>query len=265
MGDWRSYDSVAEDYDRLWGPRFETAAGHLVKLATPATGSRLLDLGAGTGAVASALGDGQDGLAIVGCDLSRPMLEKGRRRMSGFRAVVADATSLPFRDGSFDLVTANCVLSHLSDFRQALAESLRVLGRPGRLAVSSWGPVADPYSAAWEELVTVAVGEDAAARSTEVVTPWASRYSQAGNMRRDLLEAGFRSVRTEAFEVSVRCRIDEYVAERQLGAAGRFARDALGGARWLTFLERAAEQLRQRFGDHVAYARSLIVGAAEIG
>src|SRR5207249_951420 len=112
-----------------------------------------------------------------------------------FRAVVADATSLPFRDGRFDLVTANCVLSHLSDFRQALAESLRVLARPGRLAVSSWGRASDSYNAAWEEMVATAVGEDVATRATEVVTPWASHFSKPDSLRRDLLEAGFTLVR----------------------------------------------------------------------
>jgi O-methyltransferase/aklanonic acid methyltransferase len=170
--DWRSYDSIAEDYDRLWGPRFETAAGHLLQLAPPTPGSRLLDLGSGTGAVASALGERREDLAVVGCDVSWPMLAKARQRMPTLRAVLADATSLPFRRGSFDLVTANCLLSHVRDFRQAFAEGLRVLSRPGRLAISSWGPASDPYSAAWEELVAAAVGQDATVRATAVVTPW---------------------------------------------------------------------------------------------
>lgn len=265
MGDWRGYDSVAEDYDRLWGPRFEIAAGHLLELAAPTPGSRLLDVGAGTGAVASALGDRQDGLAIVGCDLSRPMLEKGRRRMPNLRAVVADATSLPFRDGSFDLVTANCVLSHVSDFRQALAESLRVLTRPGRLAVSSWGPASDPYTAAWEEMVATAVGEHDATRATEAVTPWASRFSKPDSLRGDLLEAGFTHVRTETIEMRIRSRLNEYLAERELGAAGRFGREALGRRQWSTFVERTADQFRQRFGDWIAYLRPLIVAIAAVG
>jgi ubiquinone/menaquinone biosynthesis C-methylase UbiE len=265
VGDWRSYDSVAEDYDRLCGRRFETAAGHLLAFAPPAPGSRLLDLGAGAGAVASALGNRLGDLAVVGCDLSRPMLTRARRRMPTLRTVQADASVLPFRDGSFDLVTGNCVLSHVRDFRQALAESLRVLSRPGRLALSSWGPASHPCAAAWQELLAAAVGQDALARAIEAVTPWASRFSKAESLQADLLQAGFSRVWTETVEMEVRCRVDEYVAERQLGAEGRFGREALGRTRWRTFLERAAYQLRHRFGDQVAYARPLIVGAAAVG
>ena len=68
MTDWRSYDSIADDYERTWGPRFRAVARHLLEMASPARGARLLDLGAGTGAVASALGDDVRQLrAIVGC------------------------------------------------------------------------------------------------------------------------------------------------------------------------------------------------------
>ena len=264
MGDWRRYDSVAEDYDRLWGPRFETAAGHLLAFAPPAPGSRLLDLGAGTGAVASALGDRLEDLVVVACDLSRPMLTRARRRMPTLRTVLADATLLPFRGGSFDLVTGNCVLSHVRDFRQALAESLRVLSRPGRLALSSWGAASDPYAAAWEELLAATVGQGALARATEAVTPWGSRFSKVESLRTDLLEAGFSRVWTATVEMGVRCRVDAYLAERQLGAAGRFGREALGRDRWRSFLEQAADQLRHRFGNEVAYARPLVVGAAAV-
>src|SRR5258705_7765802 len=116
MTDWRSYDTIAEAYARIWAPRFETVARHLLAHAPPLAGARLLDLGAGTGALASALGDTVRTLrTIVGCDLSLGMLHKARQRVPPLRAVVADAARLPFRDSSFDHATANCVLSHLSE------------------------------------------------------------------------------------------------------------------------------------------------------
>src|SRR5713226_7097399 len=41
MDDWRSYDAIAETYDRIWAPRLETVAGHLLALSSPAEGARL--------------------------------------------------------------------------------------------------------------------------------------------------------------------------------------------------------------------------------
>jgi ubiquinone/menaquinone biosynthesis C-methylase UbiE len=265
VSDWRSYDSVAEVYDRVWGPRFEIAAGHLLAFAPPAPGSRLLDLGTGTGAVASALGDRlKDLAAVVGCDLSLPMLMRVRQRGPAVRTVLADVTFLPFRSGSFDLVTANCVLSHVRASRQALAESLRVLSRPCRLALSSWGPASDPYDAAWAELVGAAVGKDTLERAIEEVTPLDSHFSTAESLRAALLDAGFSRVSTKTVELSFLGSVEEYLADRQLGAAGRFGRDALGRDLWQAFLERTGDQLRHRFGDQVAYSRPLIVSTAVI-
>src|SRR5205814_8448306 len=130
MSDWRSYDIIADAYERTWGPRFQTVARHLLALAPPLRGARLLDLGAGTGAVASALGGEARHLrAIVGCDLSARMLSHARHRVPQLRVVVADVARLPFRDSSFDLATASCVLSHLTEYHRCLAEVVRVLAR----------------------------------------------------------------------------------------------------------------------------------------
>jgi len=48
----------------------------------------------------------------------------------------ADATCLPFADGSFDRVICSEVLEHIEPYRQVLAEIGRVLKPGGKLAVS---------------------------------------------------------------------------------------------------------------------------------
>jgi demethylmenaquinone methyltransferase/2-methoxy-6-polyprenyl-1,4-benzoquinol methylase len=266
MADWRSYDTIAEAYERIWAPRFETAARHLLALAPPVEGARLLDLGTGMGAVASALDDKVGTLrAIVGCDLSFGMLSKARHRAPQLRLVVADITRLPFRDASFDLATANCVLSHLAEYDRGLAEVVRVLARPAAFAMASWGPSSDPYAAAWKELLEGAVGAGTAQRTVDVVAPSESHFSSPENVRTALIDAGFTTPRVELAELAHDCSVTEYLADRELGSSGRFGRHALGDPGWRRFLETAKDEFVRRFGDRVSYSRPLVLGVGTVG
>jgi demethylmenaquinone methyltransferase / 2-methoxy-6-polyprenyl-1,4-benzoquinol methylase len=266
MADWRSYDTIAEAYERIWAPRFETVARHLLAVAPPVEGSRLLDLGTGMGAVASALGDKARTLrAIVGCDLSLAMLSKARHRVPQLRLVVGDVTRLPFRDASFDLATANCVLSHLADYHRALAEIVRVLARPGALATASWGPSSDPYATAWKQLLEGAVGADTAQSTAAIVVPSESHFAFPENVRATLVDAGFTTARAVSAELAHDCSVDEYLADRELSAGGRFGHHALGDPGWRRFLGTARDEFVRRFGDRVRYSRSLVLGVGTLG
>jgi ubiquinone/menaquinone biosynthesis C-methylase UbiE len=261
MADWRSYDTIAEAYERIWAPRFETVARHLLALAPPVEGARLLDLGTGTGAVASALGDRVRTLrAIVGCDLSPGMLGKARRRVPQLRLLVADVARLPLGDGCFDLATANCVLSHLADYHRCLAEVLRVLTRPGAFAMASWGSSFDPYAVTWRELLDGAVGGGTVQRSFDLVAPSESYFSSPENVHRALIDAGFTAARVEVAELAHDCSIEDYLADRELSSSGRFGRHALGDPGWRRFLETAKDEFLGRFGDRVRYSRPLVLG-----
>jgi ubiquinone/menaquinone biosynthesis C-methylase UbiE len=68
---------------------------------------------------------------LVGIDLNRVSL----LRHEGLRdRVEGSLERLPFRDGAFDLVTANMVVEHLRDAREILQEIRRVL-KPGGLFI----------------------------------------------------------------------------------------------------------------------------------
>jgi SAM-dependent methyltransferase len=64
---------------------------------------------------------------VIGVDYDLPSL---RRHRSIRNVLRADVSTLPFKDGSFDLVTANMVVEHLSDPVLQFREIARVL-RPG--------------------------------------------------------------------------------------------------------------------------------------
>lgn len=261
--DWRSYDRVAEAYEALWTPRFVMVARQLLGLEPRIGAARVLDLGAGTGAVARAFGEALPRLRLmVGCDLSARMLAQARLPPP-FRPVVGNMLRLPFRGASFDLVTANCVLSHVRDHRAAHREVLRVLARPGTLLASSWVPSADAAGAAWGELLDAAAGAGSAARATAEVSPLETFFSLRENIHASLTEAGFASVSIEEIAVSSQHSVEEYVAERSLNAPGRLARELLGEPAWQAFVADTTAEFRRRFGGRVEFSRRVLLAAAK--
>ncbi len=261
MSDWRAYDAIAGEYEQRWGPRFEEAGRHLLEVAACDSATRILDLGTGTGAVVAALGGARSRPSrIVGCDLSVPMLSRAHARHAEVTPVAADAMRLPFRRGAFDLVTANCVLSHVRDYRQTLAECLRVLASNGRFAASNWGPVEDVYSAAWTELLGEAVGGDGPRQAVLEVAPWEAHFATPDHLHEAFCDAGFVGVRVDVSRLDFVHGIEEYVADRALGSAGRFGRHTLGEAGWRRFLRRAEDEMRRRFAEPIGYSRSFLVG-----
>jgi len=107
---------------------------------------RALDVGTGAGAFAIALADRV--AAVVGVDVVPELLELARQRApAGVEFVEADATALPFPDGSFDLVCCARTLHHVARPELVLAEMTRVLAPGGTmLVVDQLAPV-DPLAA----------------------------------------------------------------------------------------------------------------------
>lgn len=98
-------------------------------------GMKLLDLATGTGVVARAaerICDGSKG--HVGLDASIGMLMEARRTMQ-LRLVQGSGDSLPFREGSFDMVTIGFALRHFADLTGTFSEIRRVLAPGGRLLI----------------------------------------------------------------------------------------------------------------------------------
>jgi SAM-dependent methyltransferase len=86
----------------------------------------VLDVGAGTGAYASAVPASAEYLAV---DVDEAKLERLRSKYPGRATMRADATSLPLPDGSFDVALCIAVAHHLPDagLDRMLAELARVV------------------------------------------------------------------------------------------------------------------------------------------
>jgi len=102
----------------------------------PLTGD-VLELGAGSGAMAESAVRAFPGIRLTATDVDPAMLASASRRLSGLVGVTvqeADVTDLPFDRASFDVVTSYLMLHHVIDWSAALAEVARVL-RPGGVFV----------------------------------------------------------------------------------------------------------------------------------
>lgn len=99
------------------------------------TGSRVLDVGCGTGATVEYLCE-VHGLRAVGLDPSRVLLAAGKARRADLPLGGAAGDRLPFAGSTFDALFAECCLSLMPDPAAALAEFRRVLRSGGWLVVS---------------------------------------------------------------------------------------------------------------------------------
>jgi ubiquinone/menaquinone biosynthesis C-methylase UbiE len=109
------------------------------------SGTRLLDLGCGTGRHAFAAW--KAGGSVVALDASleglpdvlgmtAAMQEAGDLTVVDGGVIAANACALPFADGSFDVIVASEIFEHVIDDAAAMLECARVLRRDGVLALS---------------------------------------------------------------------------------------------------------------------------------
>lgn len=105
--------------------------GHSIKIFMDDNGlKKVLDVGCGTGRLVNFLN--QAGFAAIGCD-SQGIAVEAARKINGKKTIFkATATKLPFKSGSFDLITAISVIEHLtiSQAHKFLKEAKRLL-KPG--------------------------------------------------------------------------------------------------------------------------------------
>lgn len=127
------FDQTAAAYDaeESHGGRARELYPLIIERAQAAGFDSLLDIACGTGAMLLEIAQASPAAQLAGVDLSTGMLEVARERLDGRAELTkADATVLPYGDGSFDVITCNHAFHHFPDPVAALREWHRVL-RPG--------------------------------------------------------------------------------------------------------------------------------------
>ncbi|WP_293536290.1 class I SAM-dependent methyltransferase [Phenylobacterium sp.] len=134
------YTRHADLWDRVRGPDLRLEAGWMGRFAALLPpGSRVLDLGCGTGRPLGAWLLAQ-GFAVTGVDASAPAIDRARERLPAGTWICADMRSLDLGD-TFDGLLAWDSLFHLTPAdQQALFRGLGARAAPGAALMFTSGP-----------------------------------------------------------------------------------------------------------------------------
>ncbi|MFQ6171886.1 methyltransferase domain-containing protein [Oryzobacter sp. R7] len=204
----------------------------------------VVDVGCGTGNLASAVLDRWPDASVVGVDPSEAFVESARRRFgdSGFRGEVGYAAALPLPDAAADATLALLVLNFLPDPAAGVADMRRVTRPGGVVGATVWdyGGGMAMLRTYWD--AAAAVRPDAAAVDEALASP-----ARAGGIEALFAGAGLTDVRGGLLEVGMRFEtFDDYWRPFLLGIgpAGDFTRALDDAGR-----EALRAELLRRLGD----------------
>jgi SAM-dependent methyltransferase len=168
-----AYDSFMGRFSRPLGTVFADFAGVL-------PGDRVLDVGAGTGALTSELAArGADPAAV---DPSPAFVDALQGRFPDIDARAGGAEHLPWPDEEFDAALAQLVVSFMSDAPAGIREMARVVRPGGTVAVCMWDREGMEMLAAIDR-TREALGDAAEGRS-----PYRTRPEIEGLFERPVME-----------------------------------------------------------------------------
>ena len=224
--------AAAEVQRRLWGtdpqawadlaeshnqPLFEA----VLDAADVGPGSRLLDIGCGTGLTLVLAA--RRGATPSGLDVSPGLLGIARERLPDADLRDGDMESLPFADASFDAVTGVNAFQFAGDPRRALSEAARVLRPGGRVVASLFAEPERSQGTLAHEAMTALIPPERA----DDHAPYA--LSAPGNLEAALRDAGLQA--TSSGEVVCRwdyASMDEAIRALLCSAGGARAAEAVG-------------------------------------
>jgi ubiquinone/menaquinone biosynthesis C-methylase UbiE len=127
------FSEKAAEYDDSKSEEYHACASLVIDHAAPEADDVVLDLGAGTGAIALAVAEGAE--RVLARDISEGMMDEGRRKAGERGLDNVEFAYGEFRDPGIepdqrvDVVTSNFALHHLADDEKR--EAIRVMAETG--------------------------------------------------------------------------------------------------------------------------------------
>lgn len=227
--DEQSYDTFMGRYSVRLAPLFAEFAG-------AGAGHRVLDVGAGTGALTRELL--ARGATVAAAEPSPEFTQALRSRFPEVEVHEAPAEELPFPDGSFDLALAQLVVAFVQDAPAAMRELARVARR---VAICMWGIE--------EVQMFAAIGRTARVIDTGGAELAARRYRTPGELHDLLTGAGLADVETGELDVTASYEGFEdfwHALSLQVGPAGAWLKSLDDERRAL-----AHDELHRQLGSPV--------------
>lgn len=137
------WDSIAPGFDEYVTPRTMRLAQAVLSQLDIRPGTRLLDVGAGSGALA--IPAARQGARVLAVDIAATMIERLRARaiaegLADLEGRVADGRALEIDDDTFDVAVSLNGVSLFPDLAGGLAELVRVTKPGGKVALAAFGP-----------------------------------------------------------------------------------------------------------------------------
>ncbi|CAN5344088.1 class I SAM-dependent methyltransferase [soil metagenome] len=213
----------ARTQQRLWGvdpegwalfsePHNRPLFDAVLDAAAVGTGSRLLDVGCGSGLVLLLASD--RGAQTSGVDVSPGLLDIAGSRVPAADLRLHDLQILPFADASFDAVTGVNAFQFAERPQEAIAEAARVLVPGGRLAI---GMFAEPERAESTAIHLAMAALSPPAREADHA-PYA--LSVPGNLEAAMGGAGLTLAGTGEVECRWHYRTADDAVRGLIGSAG---------------------------------------------
>ena len=132
--------SASADYERFMGRWSRQLAPGYIAFAGVKNGDRVLDVGTGTGSLASVLEATVTSSEIVGVDPSEGFISYAKKNAKSGRThfETGDAQALRFQDSSFDQTMALLVMNFIPDHNKAIGEMRRVTRPQGVVSACVW-------------------------------------------------------------------------------------------------------------------------------